>query len=155
MLITNNDIQDKICTLLLMRYKIVSPIKSSKMIKDWLEKHPDSTHELLGEYLKNRLVSIQNDELIDLYEKRIMTLVNDLRCENGITIQDRRYRFSNYPLCFVGNEAVKWIENRYLLSKPEAIRLGQELINLKIIHHVTDEHDFKNEYLFYRFYIDE
>ena len=125
------------------------------MIKDWLEKHPDSTHELLGEYLKNRLVSIQNDELIDLYEKRIMTLVNDLRCENGITIQDRRYRFSNYPLCFVGNEAVKWIENRYLLSKPEAIRLGQELINLKIIHHVTDEHDFKNEYLFYRFYIDE
>ena len=125
------------------------------MIKDWLQKHPDSTHELLGEYLKNRLVSIKNDELIDLYEKRIMTLVNDLRSEKGITIQDRRYRFSNYSLCFVGNEVVKWMENHYSLSKSEALKLGQELIDLKIIHHVHDDHNFKDEYLFYRFYIDE
>ena len=98
---------------------------------------------------------VENEELIDLYEVRIMTLVNDLRGKEGIKIQDRRYKLSSYPLCFVGNEAVKWIENRYLLSKPEAIRLGQELIDLKIIHHVTDDHNFKDESLFYRFYIDE
>ena len=154
MIIENNKIQEKILALLLMRYK-VSPKQSLVMVQDWLEKHPGSSYEVLEEYLRNSLVRVENEELIDLYEVRIMTLVNDLRGKEGIKIQDRRYKLSSYPLCFVGNETVQWIENRYLLSKPEAIRLGQELIDLKIIHHVTDDHNFKDESLFYRFYIDE
>ncbi|MCG8366531.1 MAG: hypothetical protein MJA27_24755 [Pseudanabaenales cyanobacterium] len=37
----------------------------------------------------------------------------------------------------------------------EALRIGQLLVECGIIHHVTDEHSFKDEYLFYRFYEDE
>lgn len=62
---------------------------------------------------------------------------------------------SFYKQCFIGSEAVEWMEKAYILSKSEAIRLGQELIDLKIIHHVTDDHNFKDGYFFYRFYIDE
>ena len=154
MIIDNNKIQEKILALLLMRYKI-SPKQSLEMIQAWLQSHPGIAYDVLEEYLRNNLVRVEKGQLIDLYEERIMTLVNDLRGKDGIKIQDRRYKFTSYPLCFIGSEAVEWMESRYLLSKPEAIRLGQELINLKIIHHVTDEHDFKNDYLFYRFYIDE
>ena len=154
MIIDNNKIQEKILALLLMRYKI-SPKQSLAMIQTWLEKHPGIAYDVLEQYLRNNLVRVENDELRDLYEERIMTLVSDIRGKDGVSIQDRRYKFSSYPLCFIGSEAVEWMEKRYLLSKPEAIRLGQELIDLKIAHHVADEHGFKNDYLFYRFYIDE
>ena len=41
------------------------------------------------------------------------------------------------------------------LSLNEAISIGQLLIDRGLIHHVIDRHNFKNEYLFYRFYEDE
>jgi hypothetical protein len=37
----------------------------------------------------------------------------------------------------------------------EALSIGQRLIDLSLAHHVVDEHPFKNEKLFYRFYRDE
>ena len=78
-----------------------------------------------------------------------------MRGKEGVEIKDRRYKLTNYPLCFIGSEVVEWMQEKYSLSKSEAIRLGQELIDLKIIHHVADDHDFKGSYLFYRFYCDE
>ena len=153
-MVENSKIQEKILALLLMRFK-VSPKDSLRITQEWLKNHPDMNYELLEAYLRNHLVRVENDELIDLYDQRIMKLVNDLRGEGGIEIKDRRYKLTNYPQCFVGSEVVEWIEKKYLLSKSEAIRLGQELMDLKIIHHVTDDHEFKSSYLFYRFYIDE
>ncbi len=154
MMVENKKTQEKILALLLMRFK-VSPTESLKITQNWLSEHSGSSYDKLEGYLKNSLVRIENNQLIDLYDERIMTLVNDLRSDGGIEIKDRRYRLTSYPQCFVGNEVVKWIEAKYSLSKPEALRLGQELIDLKIIHHVADEHDFRDDYFFYRFYIDE
>jgi hypothetical protein len=78
-----------------------------------------------------------------------------MRGNEGIEIKDRKYRLTTYHQCFIASEVVQCMEKKYILSKSEAIRLAQELIDLKIIHHVTDNHEFKNDYLFYRFYIDE
>lgn len=50
---------------------------------------------------------------------------------------------------------MSWLRDNLGLSQAEAIALGQRLIEEKWIHHVTDDHQFKNEYLFYRFYMDE
>lgn len=75
--------------------------------------------------------------------------------EGGIEIQDRRYRLRVYRLCFTGQSATDWLEQRYQLSRSDAVRLGQRLVSQKWIHHVVDDHDFKDEYLFYRFYADE
>jgi hypothetical protein len=44
---------------------------------------------------------------------------------------------------------------RQLASREEAIKLGRTLIERSTIHHVTDKHTFKDDYLFYQFLADE
>ena len=76
------------------------------------------------------------------------------RSNAGFEVQDRSYRGARYPRCFVGAEAVEWIQAQgYMVN--EALSIGQQLIDMSLIHHVLDEHPFKNENLFYRFFRDE
>lgn len=146
--------KEKVLALFLMRFK-VTPKDSLEITKEWFNNNPKSDWIFLETCLRNYLVRLENNQLINLYDEHIIKLVNDFRGNNGIEIKDRKYRLTTYSKCFIGLEAVQWMEKEYILSKSEAIRLGQELIDLKIIHHVTDDHDFKNDYFFYRFYIDE
>lgn len=88
-------------------------------------------------------------------EVDIDALVEQMRGANGIDIKDRRYGLSLYPKTFVGSEAVEWVMRTQNSGIKAAIQLGQLLVDRGIIHHVLDEHDFKNERLFYRFYQDE
>lgn len=85
----------------------------------------------------------------------IEALITAMRGSGGIEIKDRRYRLNLYPDCFVGAEAVEWMMQTQSCTREEAIELGQIFMEREIIHHVTDEHGFKDEYLFYRFYCDE
>ena len=78
-----------------------------------------------------------------------------MRRPGGLDIRNRRFGLRNYPNCFVGNEAVTWLVQTQKATHDEAVRIGQLLVERSIIHHVTDEHSFKDEYLFYRFYEDE
>ena len=82
-------------------------------------------------------------------------LVEEMRGPNGVKIQDRRYRLSVYPKCFVGSEAVAWMVCNKQLTRDSAVRLGQILVDKQIVHHVLDEQPFKDGFLFYRFYKDE
>ena len=82
-------------------------------------------------------------------------LVKQMRSSGGLDIQKRRFRLGVYPSCFVGSEAVTWLAKTQNATREEAIRMGQALVEKGIFHHVTDEHPFKDEYLFYRFYEDE
>ena len=84
-------------------------------------------------------------------DQDIDNIITTMRGENGVEIQDRRYRFNTYPTCFVGQEMVSWLMNCSGYSREEAIEFGQILIEKKIIHHVTDQHHFMDDYLFYRF----
>jgi hypothetical protein len=70
-------------------------------------------------------------------------------------IQDRSFRFKAYPKCFVGSEAVDWMVAQYGVSRPQAVRLGEKMFEAGLFHHVADEHNFKDEYYFYRFMQDE
>lgn len=82
-------------------------------------------------------------------------VIEKMRNIGGIKIKNRRYNLRIYPNCFIGSEAVEWMINNLNLSTEQAIKLGQRLIDEKFIHHVRDQHNFQNEYLFYRFYWDE
>jgi len=84
--------------------------------------------------------------------RELYRLVEQMRGPEGLSIRDRRFRLTQYPNCFVGSEAVAWIVRTQKATRTEAVRLGQLLIERGIIHHVTDEHSFKDENLFYRFY---
>ncbi|MGJ3250496.1 MAG: mechanosensitive ion channel domain-containing protein [Elainellaceae cyanobacterium] len=91
----------------------------------------------------------------DLPDSELDRLVSQLRGEQGIEIKDRRYGLRIYAQCFVGSEAVDWLMNEQKATRDEAIRIGKILVERGIIHHVTDEHTFEDQYLFYRFYADE
>ena len=90
-----------------------------------------------------------------LTEKDLEKLIAEMRSANGLKISDRNYYLNFYPACFVGLEAVDWLVNKQNYKREEAIEIGQILLEKGIIHHVTDEHPFKDAYLFYRFYVDE
>jgi len=76
------------------------------------------------------------------------------RSSSGFDVKDRSYRGTPYPRCFVGSEAVEWMQSQGSTVN-EALSMGQQMVDLSLIHHVHDEHPFKNENLFYRFYRDE
>ncbi|MBE9041802.1 mechanosensitive ion channel protein [Oscillatoriales cyanobacterium LEGE 11467] len=97
--------------------------------------------------------SIQSDRLVD--RVNFKNLVNQMRQPGGVAIEDRRYNLKTYPSCFVGREAVSWMMQTLQISHEDAIDLGQKLIDDKWMHHVTDEHPFRDEYLFYRFELDK
>lgn len=85
----------------------------------------------------------------------IKELVVQMRGPHGVDIRDRRFGLHVYSHCFVGSEVVQWFMKNQLASREEAVRLGQILVQRGIIHHVADEHPFKDAYLFYRFFTDE
>ncbi|MCL2931881.1 MAG: mechanosensitive ion channel [Trichodesmium sp. MAG_R03] len=167
----------------LRRYKIEIPfpqrdlhLKSPKIeqiIETWMEKNSPPKAELyypnsLQFKLKNNVSQLDIDE--EDYAKvlaknsfnnqtdkniNIDTLVEKMRGPNGVSIKDRQHRWNVYSKCFVGSEAVKWLMATQKLNLNQAIPIGQLLIDRGLIHHVVDKHNFKNEYLFYRFYEDE
>ncbi len=85
----------------------------------------------------------------------IDALIERMRAPGGLDIRDRRHRLSVYPNCFVGAEAVGWLMQSLDLTRDEAVRLGQTLVERRIVHHVLDEHPFRDGTYFYRFYVDE
>lgn len=78
-----------------------------------------------------------------------------MRSPGGVAIQDRSYRFKTYPCCFIGVEAAEWLQRTYSISRQEALAFGSSLVTRRVIHHVANDHDFKDEHLFYRFTIDD
>jgi pyruvate/2-oxoglutarate dehydrogenase complex dihydrolipoamide dehydrogenase (E3) component len=74
----------------------------------------------------------------------------------GLAVADRTHRFKSYPRCFVGSEACAWmVEHGIASDLSQAEIVGNVLLEHGVFHHVTRDHGFKNEYLFYRFTSDE
>ena len=70
---------------------------------------------------------------------------------NEIAIEDRDFHFRTYENCFVGREAVDWmIKSGTVEDRVEALQLGNQMLQAGLIHHVLDEHGFKDMNLFYR-----
>ena len=85
----------------------------------------------------------------------IRKLGDKMRSESGVEIKTRRHKLKLYQRCFLGNEAVDWIVKQTRVSRADAIKIGQTMLDKGIFHHVLDEHQFKDENLFYRFKADE
>lgn len=71
-------------------------------------------------------------------------------------IKDRRYHLRLYPKCFKGSELIDWmLSQRHVSTRAEGVVVGSSLLMMGIIHHVADDHNFKDEPLFYRFRADD
>lgn len=82
-------------------------------------------------------------------------LVTRMRAPGGLAIRDRRHLLAHYPRCFVGREAVAWLMEHEEMTRSEAIDAGQRLVERGDLHHVLDEHGFRDGPFFYRFDVDE
>ncbi|KAH9509752.1 hypothetical protein Btru_044427 [Bulinus truncatus] len=69
-------------------------------------------------------------------------------------IRDRRYHLRKFKNCFVARDAIDWLIKMYhVQSRDEAVRAMQILLRNGMIHH--DDHEFKDQNLFYRFTFDD
>jgi hypothetical protein len=102
-----------------------------------------------------KLKSYDNQNINSTSDIDLKELVREMRDIGGVKIKDRRYRLTVYPRCIVGSEATTWLVRKFFLSETEAVKLGQRLIEAKLLHHVTDSHPFEDGFFFYRFYWDE
>lgn len=117
------------------------------------EKTPRAPSDDLLTQVRDYSSLLQNQQ--GLQDALLERLVKQMRSQNGLTIQNRRFRLTVYSSCFVGSEAVSWLAKTQNATREAAVRIGQAMVEQGIFHHVSDEHPFKDEYLFYRFYEDE
>jgi small-conductance mechanosensitive channel len=82
-------------------------------------------------------------------------LIAQMRGPDGLDVRDRRHHLKVYPACFVGSEAVEWLQRRHRIHREEAVRVGQTLIEHGMVRHVLDEHPFRDGNFFYRFVADD
>ena len=90
--------------------------------------------------------TISPDDLTDLAEA----------FRKGVELKDRKYRLTTYKQCFVGSEAVDFLMSSGAAeAREDAVQLGNALSEeYHLFEHVTRDHDFKDDRLFYRF-VDE
>lgn len=146
--------QQTVLSILMMRFSL-DPYTSIPLTERWFRRHPDKSWGDLKEYLLNGEVIFKIDRLHDVERSEISILTQKMSGKNGVEIKDRWYHFKLYRQCFIGSEAVEWLIKNKNVDEAKAIQIGQMLIDRGIIHHVHDDHNFKNEFLFYRFYKDE
>lgn len=88
--------------------------------------------------------------------RRADAILQKIRSLGGLSIQDRTYHLRSYYSCFIASELVDWlITSGEAEDRAQAVILGQLLVDTDYIHHVVDEHNFEDAYLFFRFRQDE
>jgi hypothetical protein len=73
--------------------------------------------------------------------------------KKNVVVKDRSYHLTTYKQCFVGSEAVDFlVKSGMAESREDAVLLGKALASdFHLFEHVTRDHEFKDEALFYRF----
>lgn len=67
-------------------------------------------------------------------------------------VEDRRYHFRLYRHCFVGKDTVTALVSAGICkTRSDAVAFGNKVMECGVFFHVTKEHVFKDEKLFYRF----
>jgi len=91
------------------------------------------------------------DTAADWSDAEVAAAAGRMRAPGGVEIRDRRHLLTTYRRCFVGSEAVSWLVRAERLTRSQARELGQRMLDLGLLHHVLDEHGFRDAALFYRF----
>lgn len=84
------------------------------------------------------------------YESAILAQLAQ-KMMNSIKICDRWYHFRVYTSCFIGSDAVEWLQKDQNCTLTQALEIGNKMLNLNFFYHVVREHYFCNGYYFYRY----
>ena len=127
-------------------------VKDKSSIGIWMENKQYRKEDIL-KLTKESSSSIDNTtkSKSDINRINIKELAIKMRSSKDLAVKTRRHKLKLYQRCFLGNEAVDWIASNVKISRPEAIKIGQKMLDKGVFHHVSDDHGFKDEGLFYRF----
>jgi len=88
--------------------------------------------------------------------KEARELTRKIRSSKSGLIRTRSWRLTRYPNVITGSDLVDWmIKEGIAKDREEAVEKGKILVAEKQLRHVYEQHDFKDEYLFFRFKEDE
>lgn len=80
----------------------------------------------------------------------LAAIVRELRDHSGL-IGAHSHHLISYRNSFIGKDLVTWlVKYKGCTTRDEAVALGNELFKHHFFHHVTFDHEFKDEKLFYR-----
>jgi len=139
-------------TFLFLHHQI-SINDGNSIIGEWLKEHPQESRASLSKLLESEKVIVKHRKLYDLPRLSLVEateLVREIEEHRDLLIKDRQYQLTKYPQCFIGSELVDWLVEHKSMIAVEAIAIGQNLLSHGLIAHVRQEHDFKNEFLFYQ-----
>lgn len=129
-----------------------------RVVDAWTRRHlPEAVPEEIREEPMPEAMDAALFDTIDGFDRAALTdthlasLVARMQGEGGVPQSDRRHWLRVYRDCFVGREAVDWLTMELDLSRDEAVDLGQLLVEKGFVHHVLDEHGFKDGNFFYGF----
>ncbi|MEO0012475.1 MAG: hypothetical protein RLZZ535_864 [Cyanobacteriota bacterium] len=134
-------------------------VKGKNSVGIWMQNNkyqaniiPDSSEQTTAKPQSsvNNSLAKGNAQRISLRE-----LASNMHSERGVEIKTRRHKLMLFQRCFLGNEAVDWIVAQVKVSREDALILGQKMLDKGIFQHVSNEHQFKDEPLFYRFNEDQ
>ena len=149
----DQDGMSQVLHILAMRNQI-QPRESLSLVNNWLQANPNESAASLKRFLQAGKILILNRSIVDLRQipyAQLEQIAATLRGAQGVEVKDRWHMARRYPRCFIGSEAVTCLQTAYGISLAEAIRYGQLLVENGLVSHVTGQHLFENEFLFYRF----
>jgi Domain found in Dishevelled, Egl-10, and Pleckstrin (DEP) len=83
-------------------------------------------------------------------------LVEEMRSQQGVKIENRSQSFRlPYLRCLIGREAVDWMCSRLSIDRPDAVALGQRLIDDNWLRNLSNKQPFEDGDLFYQFCMDK
>ncbi len=103
----------------------------------------------------SRELQVSGDESALFGDASLAALAERMRGADGVERADRRHLLRTHRRCFVGQHAVDWLVRHEGLTREEAVSAGQRLLERGVLHHVLDEHDFRDGNFYYRFRADE
>mmetsp|Transcript_6884 Transcript_6884/g.11138 ORF Transcript_6884/g.11138 Transcript_6884/m.11138 type:complete len:623 (+) Transcript_6884:201-2069(+) len=72
--------------------------------------------------------------------------------QRNVESKDRTYHLQTFKSCFVGTDAVDFlIKEGVVESREDAVELCQQMLEQGLLQHVTQDHQFQDDKLFYRF----
>lgn len=85
------------------------------------------------------------------YPQALAHICDRMRVSGTLAIGTHRWGLRSYKNSFIGSDAVAWLAENLKISRPEAVALGQECINMNLFSHVLGEQAFADDYYYYRF----
>lgn len=118
-----------------------------------LFQHVTDDHAFKDEFLFYRFIPEKDRVVVDPENAQLSIQEIAEKFHRGVKVKDRKFRMKTYKDVFIGSQAVDWlIRHKMANSRREAVEIGRTLgTQMNLFQHVTCDHEFSDDYFFFRF----